>query len=462
MNAEILIADDDEISGQLFAEVLAGEGYRVRQVRSGGDALTALAQNGADLLIVDVRMPGVNGLDVTRQAHRDHPELPVVVMTAFGSMDTAIQAIHEGAFDFISKPMNLEELKRTVRRALAQPELRKQTAGEARGEDDGTLLGSVVGKSQPMMEVYKTIARAAPTRSTVLILGESGTGKELIARAIHEHSERAGHAFVAVDCGALTETLLASELFGHVRGAFTGAVNDKKGVFEAADGGTCFLDEIGNISLENQAKLLRVLQEHEIRPVGSQKSIKVNIRIVAATNKSLEHLIRDGDFREDLYYRIKVVTIHLPPLRERTEDIAPLAEYFRKRYSRESGKPVTVISEPAMSLLMKYSWPGNVRELENVIERAVVLSNQSAITAEDLPPEIRTLSRSPLYGDGSGREPFLIADTPPLEEVKKRYVLRIIGLCDGNLSRAARTLNIDRRSLYRMLTRYKVDTSDKE
>ncbi|MGE5217644.1 MAG: sigma-54-dependent transcriptional regulator [Chloroflexota bacterium] len=455
MNAQVLIADDDQVSSQLFAEVLAGEGYQVRQVRSGADALTALERERPDLLIVDVRMPGVNGLDVTRQAHRDHPELPVVVMTAFGSMDTAIQAIREGAYDFISKPMNLEELKRVVRRALAQPELRQPKSWESGRVDDGAFLGSVVGKSQPMMEVYKTIARAAPTRSTVLILGESGTGKELIARAIHEHSERAGHPFVAVDCGALTETLLASELFGHVRGAFTGAVSDKKGVFESAQGGTCFLDEIGNISLENQAKLLRTLQEHEVRPVGSQKPIKVDVRIVAATNKDLESLIRSGAFREDLYYRVKVVTIHLPPLRERTEDIAPLAEYFRKRYSHESAKPVTAISEPTMSLLLKYWWPGNVRELENVIERAVVLSNQRAITVEDLPAEIRTLSRPSLYGNESGREPLLIADTPPLEEVKKRYVLRVIALCDGNLSRAARMLNIDRRSLYRMLTRYK-------
>ena len=462
MPPQVLIADDDEVSGQFFAEVLAGEGYRVRHVRSGGDALTALDQERPDLLIVDVRMPGVNGLDVTRQTHHDFPDLPIVVMTAFGSMDTAIQAIREGAFDFISKPMNLEELKRVVHRALAQPELRHQKAGEAGRVDDGAFLGSVVGKSQPMMEVYKTIARAAPTRSTVLILGESGTDKELIARAIHEHSERAGRPFVAVDCGALTETLLASELFGHVRGAFTGAVGDKKGVFESADDGTCFLDEIGNISPENQAKLLRVLQEHEVRPVGSQKSIKVDVRIVAATNKDLESLIRSGAFREDLYYRVKVVTIHLPPLRERTEDIAPLAEYFRKRYSRESGKPVTAISEPAMSLLMKYSWPGNVRELENIIERAVVLSNQRAITAEDLPAEVRTLSRPSLYGNEWGREPLLIADTPPLEEVKKRYVLRVIALCDGNLSRAARTLNIDRRSLYRMLTRYKVGATIKD
>jgi DNA-binding NtrC family response regulator len=462
MATRILIADDDPVSGQLFSEVLGKEGYQVQQVQSGGEALSILRDDCPDLLIVDVRMPGISGLDVTREVHREHPEVPVVVMTAFGSMDTAIEAIREGAFDFISKPMNLEELKKTVRRALAQGELLEGASEPRREVEDGQRLGAVIGRSPAMVQVYKTIARAAPTRSTVLILGESGTGKELIARAIHEHSPQAARPFVAVDCGALAETLLASELFGHVRGAFTGATNDKKGVFEEADGGTCFLDEIGNISLEMQAKLLRVLQEHEVRRVGSQKWNKVDVRVIAATNKDLKELIRTGVFREDLYYRIKVVTVHLPPLRERQEDIAPLAEYFLKRYRRESGKPVTAISEKAMSLLNNYSWPGNIRELENVVERAVVLSNQPVLTPEDLPPEIRDGSVQRLFDGPSGQEAFLVSDMPPLEEVKKRYVLRVLALCKGNVSRAAKTLNVDRRSLYRMLIRYKIEPFSKE
>jgi two-component system, NtrC family, response regulator AtoC len=461
MTARVLIADDDEISGQLFVEVLEGEGYDVQRVQSGDKALSVLQDEPPDLLIVDVRMPGISGLEVTRIAHRDYPEVPIVVMTAFGSIETAIDAIREGAFDFISKPMNLEELKKTVRRALAQRELLEGVNATRPEIDDGQYLSAVIGRSPPMVEIYKTIARAAPTKSTVLILGESGTGKELIARAIHEHSPQAAQAFVAVDCGALTETLLASELFGYVRGAFTGAANDKKGVFEEADAGTCFLDEIGNISLDMQAKLLRVLQEHEVRRVGSQKWTKVDVRIIAATNRDLDELVRTGAFREDLYYRIKVVTIHLPPLRERQEDIPRLAEYFLKRYRRASGKPVTAIAEKAMRLLCNYAWPGNIRQLENVIERAVVLSNQPVLTVEDLPAEIRDGTTRPSFASPSKISPFFIPDSPALEEVKKRYILHVIDLCEGNMSRAAKTLNIDRRSLYRMLVRYKVEPFSK-
>lgn len=461
MKPTILIADDDEVSAQLFSEVLAADGYEVRRTQSGAQAIAILKEMAPDLLLVDVRMPGISGLEVTRIAHRDYPSLPVVVMTAFGSMDTAIEAIQEGAFDFISKPMNLDELKKIITRALAQRELSNGGGDKQRSVEEGPQLGTVIGKSPSMVEVYKTVGRAAPTKSTVLILGESGTGKELIARAIHEHSPQAGKPFVAVDCGALTETLLASELFGHVRGAFTGAVNDKKGVFEEADGGSCFLDEIGNINLETQAKLLRVLQEHEVKRVGSQKSVKVDVRIIAATNKDLQALLRSGAFREDLYYRIKVVTIHLPPLRERRDDIPRLAEYFLRRYSSDNRKPVNAISEEAMDLLRSYAWPGNIRELENVIERAVVLSNQPVLGTEDLPAEIRHPSDWEESGT-AGDDAFRIADTPTLEVMKKRYILHVLALTQGNITRAAKTLNIDRRSLYRMLDRYKVQPSKDE
>ena len=454
MKPTILVADDDDVSAQLFSEALVGDSYEVRRAQSGVETIALLKEIAPDLLLVDVRMPGISGLEVTRIAHRDYPSIPVVVMTAFGSMDTAIDAIREGAFDFISKPLNLEELKGIITRALAQRELSNGGGGKQRPAEEGPQIGTVIGKSSSMVEVYKTIGRAAPTRSTVLILGESGTGKELIARAIHEHSPQAGKSFVAVDCGALTETLLASELFGHVRGAFTGAVSDKKGVFEEADGGTCFLDEIGNINLETQAKLLRVLQEHEVKRVGSQKSIKVDVRIIAATNKDLQALLRSGAFREDLYYRIKVVTIHLPPLRDRRDDIPRLAQYFLRRYSSENQKPVNAISDEAMDLLKNYGWPGNIRELENVIERAVVLSNQPVLSGEDLPSEIR----HPFDGkesEATANETFRIADTPTLEVMKKRYILHVLALSQGNITRAAKTLNIDRRSLYRMLDRYK-------
>ena len=313
-----------------------------------------------------------------------------------------------------------------------------------------------------MVEVYKTVARVAPTRSAVLILGESGTGKELIAQAIHQHSPRAGCPFIALDCGALTETLLESELFGHVRGAFTGAVAEKTGVFEDAAGGTCFLDEIGHISPNMQAKLLRVLQEHEVRRVGGKDWVKIDVRVVAATNQNLAELVSKGDFRQDLYYRLDVVAIHLPPLRERVEDIPLLVRHFLKHYSQESGKPVSGISDKAMELLCAYSWPGNIRELENAIEQAVALSYQPVLTPEDLPVQVRDHAASRFTRHLPQNEQFLFPDTPTLEEVKKRYVLHVLRRTQGNVSRSAKILNIDRRSLYRMLVRFKIEPFLKE
>jgi two-component system, NtrC family, response regulator AtoC len=460
--ARILIADDDESSCELFAEVLQREGYRVDQVQTGDEALARLRETRHDLLLVDVRMPGMTGLEVTRAVRKEYPCLPILVMTAFGSMETAVEAIHEGAFDFISKPMNFEELKKTVARALAQPKLQASRGEGSEELEEGDQFGAVIGRSPAMVEVYKTIARVAPTKSTVLILGESGTGKELIARAIHQHSSRAAQPFVAVDCGALTETLLESELFGHVRGAFTGAVSNKKGVFEEAEGGTCFLDEINDINLNLQAKLLRVLQEHEVRRVGAPKSIKVDVRVVAATNKELQQLVSKGVLREDLYYRLKVVSIYLPPIRERPEDIPSLAEHFIRRYSHDAGKPVTSISNEAMKLLCGYPWPGNVRELENVIDRAIALSRQPTLTPEDLPVEVREGKASGFSRSAAQEEEFVFPGTPTVEEVKRRYVLHVLGLTQGNISRAAKIMDIDRRSLHRMLARYKIEPYFKE
>jgi two-component system, NtrC family, response regulator AtoC len=291
----------------------------------------------------------------------------------------------------------------------------------------------------------------------VLVLGESGTGKELIAQAIHQHSPRANRPFVAVDCGALTETILESELFGHVRGAFTGALADKKGVFEEAQGGTCFLDEIGGISSNLQARLLRVLQEHEIRRVGGKDWVKVDVRVVAATNHNLAEAVSKGEFRQDLYYRLDVVAIHLPPLRERADDIPLLARHFLQRYSQESGKSISAISDKAMELLCSYSWPGNIRELENAIEQAVALSYQSILTPDDFPEAVRNPAAAQPFENGSQNEQFLFLDAPSLEEVKKRYVLHVLRHNQGNVSRSARVLNIDRRSLYRMLARFKIE-----
>ncbi len=457
MGAHILIADDDKVSCQLFTETLESEGFRVEQATSGEEALSRLHEETPDLLIIDVRMPGTSGLEVTRIVHEKYPRLPVIVMTAFGSIETAVEAIHEGAFDFISKPMNLEELKKTVSRALAQSALQRRAEISNPDDENSRQLGKIIGKSPAMVEVYKTVARVAPTKSTALILGESGTGKELIARAIHQHSPRANHPFVAVDCGALTETILESELFGHVRGAFTGALADKKGVFEEAQGGTCFLDEIGGISANMQARLLRVLQEHEIRRVGGKDWIKIDVRVVAATNHNLAGAVRRGEFRQDLYYRLDVVTIHLPPLRERVEDIPLLAHHFLQRYSQESGKPIKAISDKTMELLCAYRWPGNIRELENAIEQAVALSYQSVLTPDDLPEAVRGHAVAPSFNNDSQNGQFLFPDIPTLEEVKKRYILHVLKHNQGNVSRSARVLNIDRRSLYRMLARFKIE-----
>ncbi len=452
MNTRILIADDDEVTCRLFAEVLENEGYHVDSAHTCEEALDRLAQAQYQAVILDVRMPGMNGLEAARIAHSRDASIPIIIMTAFGDIDTAVEAIRDGAFDFISKPMNLDELKGTVARALRQPQVARE-----RGDSSGApspRLGTLIGNSPAIVEVYKTIARAAPTASTVLITGESGTGKELIARAIHEHSSRAGGSFVAVDCGALTESLLASELFGHVRGAFTGAVNDKKGVFEEASGGTCFLDEIGDIGLSMQSKLLRVLQEHQVRRVGGQKWTKVDVRVIAATNKDLEDLMRQRRYREDLFYRLNVVSIHVPPLRERRQDIPALARHFLACYAQSNGKPIASISEGAMALLEAYDWPGNVRELENTIEQVLILSNRPALAVEDLPAAIRDPEAA--RSTRSVEQSFNFPDTPPLEEMKKRYVLHVLDTAGGNISRAAKLLDVDRRSLYRMLARYHV------
>ncbi len=441
MSAQLLVIDDDAITRELLTEVLQSEGYTVAACDSGPGALERAEHEHFDLAVTDVRMPGMDGIAVTRALKARDPAMQVIVMTAFGSVETAVEAIRHGAFDYVSKPMNLEEIKSTVRRALAERRLGdgRANGGDGAGERDGL----VVGRSPAMVEVYKTLARVAAARSTVLIEGESGTGKELIASALHRHSGRAADRFVAVDCGSLTDTLLESELFGYVRGAFTGAVGEKKGLFEEASGGTIFLDEMGDIGAPMQAKLLRVLQEYEIKRVGGQEWIKVDVRVIAATNRNLEQLVQQGSFREDLFYRLKVVTITLPPLRERREDIPLLADHFLRRYAGRNDKNISRLSDEAMLLLMDYPWPGNIRELEHCIERAVTLASGTVLGPDDLAPELRSTLEATLH-----------RGAPTLEEVKRRYLAHVIAETGGNISRAATILGVDRRSLYRMLRRY--------
>jgi DNA-binding NtrC family response regulator len=441
----VLVVDDDEITCNLLEEVLSKEGYAVQKALNGRQAIDQGEKQTYDVVLTDIKMAGADGMEVLRAYRQKSPETIIIMMTAFGSIETAIRAIKEGAFDYVSKPFKLEEIKFTIQRALEQKRLLEENIHYRRELITKYKLENIVGRSPQMLQVYKTIARVAESRSTVLLTGESGTGKELIARAIHFNSPRGVRAFVAVDCSSLAETLLESELFGHVRGAFTGAVAAKKGLFEEADNGTCFLDEIGDISLAMQAKLLRVLQEHEIKRVGGTETLKIDVRIVAATNKNLEELVAEKKFREDLFYRLNVVSIHLPSLRERAEDIPLLADHFLNKFAAQNNKPACRISPEAMDILTRYRWPGNVRELENVIERAATLSSTRLILPEDLP---RRLQLEPAQMDLRS-----LPSRIPLSELEKLYIQKVLEETGGNKKRAADILGIDRRTLYRMATR---------
>ncbi len=442
----MLIVDDDEVTCNLLEEVLSKEGYLVDKASDGRQAIAKGENKLYDVVLTDIRMMDVDGMEVLRAFRQKSPETIVIMMTAFGSIETAIQAIKEGAYDYVSKPFKLDEIKLTIRRALEQKRLLQENLFYRQELITKYKLKNIVGSSPQMLLVYKTVARVAESRSTVLIIGESGTGKEMVARAIHFNSPRSAKPFVAVDCGSLAETLLESELFGHVRGAFTGAVTNKKGLFEEGDNGTCFLDEVGDIGLAMQAKLLRVIQEHEIKRVGGTEPTKIDVRIVAATNKNLEELVAEKKFREDLFYRLNVVSIHIAPLRERREDIPLLAEHFLRKYAAENEKPISRISPEALDLLTRYHWPGNVRELENIIERAIILSRHAIILPEDLPWRLRV-------------EPSGIAETSlpsqiSLIELEKMHIKKILEETGGNKKKAADILGIDRRTLYRMAARY--------
>jgi DNA-binding NtrC family response regulator len=447
-SAKILIVDDDPEIAAVLTELLKRDGHQVTGCTTGAAAIATGREDRFDVVLADIRLPDMDGLAVLRAFQEASPDAAVIVMTAFGTVETAIQAIKAGAYDYVPKPFKLDEVRIVVQRALERKRLLQENRRfrqELRGK---YRLENVVGSIGPMLEIFKTVARVAPTKSTVLIQGESGTGKELIARTIHYNSDRAQDPFVAVDCGALPETLLESELFGHERGAFTGATALKRGLFEVARGGTCFLDEIGDVPPAVQSRLLRVLQEHEVKRVGGTESIKVDVRMIAATNKHLESLVKAHTFREDLFYRLSVVTLTIPPLRERVDDIPLLAEFFLRKFARETGKPVERIAPEAMALLAGYPWPGNVRELEHAIERAVILTQNPIVLAEDLPPELQ----APLGAGPAAEAPVL-----PLREVERRHLLFALERAGGNRKRAAGWLGITRRTLYRMAARHGIN-----
>ena len=380
----ILVVDDELIVCESCRRILEEEAYEVEVALSGQEAFDKMKENIFDLVIADLKMPTIDGMDVLRHIRKEYPETIVIMITGFSTVETAVEAMKLGAFDSIPKPFTPDEVSVVVKKALERRSLQLENIYLRQELQEKYGFHNIVGKSKRMQEIYRVIAKVSPTDSTVLINGQSGTGKELIARAIHFNSLRREKQFVPVDCAVLSENLLESELFGHVRGSFTGAVSTKPGLFEIADGGTVFLDEVGNISLSIQAKLLRVLQEREFTPVGGTKVKKVDIRLIAATNKNLEKMIREESFREDLYYRLNIVPVHLPSLKERQEDIPPLASHFLKKYSEEMGKAIKGFTPEAMERLLRYPWPGNVRELENVIERSVVMVDGEMVRPEHL------------------------------------------------------------------------------
>jgi len=443
-NARVLIVDDEIETCALLREIMEKEGYDVQVAQDGQTALDLVIGQHPDVVLSDIQMPGMNGIALLMAIHQRQPATQVILLTAYGSLSTAVEGIKAGAFDYLSKPFVLDEIRSVVRHALDHKKMLEENRTLRERVAPSNPLSNIQGKSPALVAVYKLIARVAPTDSTVLIQGESGTGKELIARAIHANSLRKDGPFVAVDCGTLAETLLESELFGHERGAFTGAISRKKGLMESAQDGTCFLDEIGDISSTLQGKLLRVLQEHEIRYVGGVDSIPVNVRIVAATNKNLKTLVKEGKFREDLYYRLNVVTIGLPALRERPQDIPVLVEFFLEKYGKTASKHVTGVSSQAMAIIMQYNWPGNVRELEHTIEHAIVMTGQSTIMPQDLPEAISTPSTIKPTTNG----------WKTLEQLEREHILRVLEAYKGDEAQAAEVLGVHRKTIQRKLKEY--------
>jgi DNA-binding NtrC family response regulator len=446
--ARILIVDDDGETCRFMAELLEQPDREIRTTQRADEAVR-LAREPFDLLISDINLDAPqNGMDVLRAFKSGNPSGHVVLISGFGTLQTAIEAVRAGAYDYISKPFNITEVKATVERALTEP---AAPAPVERPHLDVAPPG-LIGRTAGMLSVYKQIAHAANATAPVLIVGESGTGKELVARAIHANGRRVSRPFVPINCGALTESVLESELFGHTRGAFTGAVTDTKGIFEQANGGTVFLDEISETSAALQVKLLRVLQEGEVRPVGASRIVKVDVRVVAATNVDLEREVAQQRFRQDVFYRLSVIVIHMPALRERREDIPLLIETFLQNACSRAGRRVT-LTPAAIAALTAYRWPGNVRELENTIERLVVFSRGSTIDVADLP--FRAASEPDLHER-------LFVDLPSLDEIERRYLLHVIEQVGGNRTRAAEVLGIDRRTLYRMAERFGIDLSDEK
>ena len=466
MSARILIVDDEEIVIRSCLRILAGDEFQVESVQDGREALKKIEESPYDVVILDIMMPNIDGLEVLRRVKETHPNVDVIMITGLSQVDTAVQAMKLGAFDYISKPFEPDELKLVVYRALERRRLLQENFTLRSEVSSKYRFENIIGLSPQMQAVYRLIAQCAPTSSTVLITGESGTGKELIARAIHYNSLRKDKPFVAVDCNALSENLLESELFGHVKGAFTSAVVNKKGMFEVAGSGTLFLDEIGNISMSIQAKLLRVLQEREFRAVGDTRTQTANFRLVTATNKDLKAMVAAGTFRDDLYYRVNIFPVHAPALRERKGDIPALAYHFLKVFSAELGKKITDISDGALSTLTNYGWPGNVRELENAVYRAAILTGDSVVRQAHLvniidssqPPADLAVPRT---GDELKRVKKA-AREKSVEDIEKQFVLEALRRNDWNVTKSAEETGMQRPNFQALMKKYTIRVRDTE
>lgn len=444
MQRKILVIDDDKEMCSLLEEVLKGEGFSLTTITNSGEAIKLLKKEEFDVVITDLMMEGLKGLELLQESKRIAPLTPVIIITAFGTIESAIKAMKMGAYDYITKPFPLDELILTVKKAMETRILKEEVTRLKREVTFRYQFHNIIGRSNSMQKIYDLIERIRDSSSNVLITGESGTGKELVAKAIHYSGKRKDGQFVAVNCAAIPATLLESELFGYRKGAFTDAKADKKGLIFVAHEGTLFLDEITEMAYPLQAKLLRVIEEKKVRPLGDTQSYPVDLRIIATSNQDIKTLIQNGKFREDLYYRLKVVDIEMPPLRERKEDILLLAENFLKRFSKETGKEVVGFSEEVKKIMLNYSWPGNVRELENVTERAIILSKNKIIHLEDLPP-----SMTPKVEEDAIEK--ALRERLSLDQLEKEYIRKILVQVGGNKSRAAEILGLDRKTLYRKL-----------
>ena len=459
MKGRILIVDDEEIVIRSCQRILAAGDFHVDAARNGLEALEKIQKDDYDMLILDVKMPKMNGIEVLQRVKEAYPDIDVIMITGLNEIDTAVKAMKLGAFDYLPKPFDPEELEIVVERAFERRRLLQENVNLKNEVSARYRFENIIGSSPPMQAVYRLVARCAPTNSTVLLRGESGTGKELIARAIHYNSLRKDRPFVTVDCASLSENLLESELFGHVKGSFTGAVSNKKGLFETADGGTLFLDEIGNISMSTQAKLLRFIEQREFKAVGDARTRTVNIRLITATNKDLENMVADGNFREDLYYRINIFPIVIPPLRERRDDIPALAFHFLKLFSKEMEHTVKELSAGAMNLLMNHDWPGNVRELENVIHRAVILTSDKVIRQGHLVNLIDMLPHIDLDVPRTSEELKRIkkiARQKSVENVEKHFVLGALKRNRWNVTHSAEETGMQRSNFQALMKKYDI------